>query len=137
MYRFNLFGGHSQPVQLMYGRTASFKGSVNMYCRIAESYGCMPVQKLCKSRLMSPMFHALFQSIWLPFASCTVDVHTANFKESVHICIVGYLRGMSVRLYNNCTNLHCRHQCFMHCFNLFGGHSHPVQLMYGRTPYFT
>ena len=46
------------------------------------------------------------------------------------------LGAMAVRLYINCTNLNLRHQCSMDSFNTFGGHSHPVQLMYGHTANF-
>ena len=61
---FNVFGGNSNPVQLMYGRTANFKWAVQMYCGIAENYGCTPVQKVYESGLRSQMFHTLFQSFW-------------------------------------------------------------------------
>ena len=64
MHRFNPFGGNSDPVQLMYGRTANFKWAVHMYCGIAGNYGCTPVQNLYESGMTSQMFDAPFESFW-------------------------------------------------------------------------
>ena len=75
---FQSFGGNSDPVQLMYGRTAYFKWFAYMYCGIAGKYGCTPVQKLYESRMKSQMLDLPFQSLWWYFGSCTVNVRTYN-----------------------------------------------------------
>ena len=133
-HSFNPFSWHSHPVQMMHGRTANFKMLLHMYCEIAGSYDCTPVHQMYKSGLKSPMFCAPVQSIWWPFASCTVDVQTySQFKKNrisyawAHLLCMGELGAMAARPYIDCTNMNCRHQCSTHRFNPFGCHWHPLQ----------
>ena len=42
----------------------------------------------------------------------------------------------AIRQYIDCTNLNWYHKSPIHWFDQFGGHFHPVQLMWGRTAHF-
>ena len=79
MHRFNPFGGHSDPVQLMYGRTAYFKYlELAMYRPIHFVWESIEPWLYARTStvLISQMFYTLICSIWLPFAYSTVDVLT-------------------------------------------------------------
>ena len=66
--------------------------------------------------------------------SCCKDVEP--ILRGLYICVLGEMGAMLVRLYNYCTNLDWCHQCSMNRFKPFGGNSHPVQWMYGRSANF-
>ena len=74
------------------------------------------------------------------YSWCT-DAHPTLHDYSIriiwcNILCMGELGDMAVRQNIDCTNLNWCNQCSMHCFNQFGCHLHPVQLMYRRTANF-
>ena len=115
------FGGNSDPVQLIYGRTPNFKWSVHMYCGIP---GTMAL-RLYRSYLNRDFGHKYFMHRFNPFGGNSDPVQLMYgyipISNGQYICIVGYLGTIAVRVYRNCTNFFWGHKWSTYLSNSFGG----------------